>query len=104
MKLCSLVLELHLLQNFCHTQTDRHFPKMVKSCSRHPKTCKSIKLRKSKICTKPILSFTYIEESKKHGLTDVSGFYWPMTTDIKGFRNDNFLIIRLLADFESVID
>ena len=47
------------------TQTDRHFPEIVKSCSRPPKTCKSIKTRKSKISTKPIFSSTYIEESKK---------------------------------------
>ena len=79
MKFCSLVLELHLPQNFCHThtqthrhtdththrQTDRHFPKIVKSCLGHPKTCKSIENRKSKISTKPILSSTYTEESKK---------------------------------------
>ena len=73
MKFCSLVLELHLPQNFCHRhtdtqthrQTDRHFPKIVKSCSGHPKTCKSIENRKSKIYTKSILSSTYIEESKK---------------------------------------
>ena len=65
MKFCSLVLELHLPQNFCHTHTDRHFPKIVKSCSGHPKTCKSIENRKSKICTKPILSSICIEESKK---------------------------------------
>ena len=65
MKFCSLVLELHLPQNFCHRhtdthphrQTDRHFPKIVKSC-------KSIKNRKSKICTKPVLSSSYIEENK----------------------------------------
>ena len=80
MKFCSLVLELHLPQNFCHThtdtqthrhtdtetdrQTDRHFPEIVKSCSGHPKSCKSIKNRKSKICTKPVLSSSYIEENK----------------------------------------
>ena len=46
-----------------HRQTDRHFPEIVKSCSGHPKTRKSIKNRKSKIWTKPILSSTYIEES-----------------------------------------
>ena len=46
-------------------QIDRHFPEIVKSCSGHPKTCKSVKNRKSKICTKPILSSSYIEESKK---------------------------------------
>ena len=39
-----------------HRQTDRHFPKMVKTCSGCLKTCKSIKNRKSKIFTKPILS------------------------------------------------
>ena len=37
---------------------------MAKLCLEHPKTCKSIENRKSKICTKPILSSTYIEESK----------------------------------------
>ena len=53
-------------QSYRHTdtQTDRHFPKIVKSCSGHPKTCKSIKNRKSKICMKPILPSSYIEESK----------------------------------------
>ena len=69
MKFGALVFELHLPQNFCHThtdtQTDRHFPKIVKSCSGHPRTCKSIKNQKSKICTEPLLSSTYIEESKK---------------------------------------
>ena len=66
MKFCSLVLELLLPQN-CHTytETDKHFPEIVKSCSGHPKTCKFIKNRKSKICTKPVLSSMYIEESKK---------------------------------------
>ena len=81
MKFCSLVLELHLSQNFCHrhtdsqthTQTDRHFPEIVKSCSGHPKTCKSMKNRKSKICPKPILSSTYIEESKKKFFDKVNG-------------------------------
>ena len=77
MKFCSLVLELHLPQKFCHTHTDtqthrhtdtqtyRHFPEIVKSCSGHPKSYKSIKNWKSKICTRPILSSTYIEKSKK---------------------------------------
>ena len=58
MKFRALVLELHLPQNFCHTHTDtqkdRYCPEIVKSCSGHPKTCKSIENRKSKICTKPI--------------------------------------------------
>ena len=72
MKFYALVLELYLPQNFCrihadlHTDRhiDRHFPELVKSCSGHPKTGKSIKNQKSEICTKPILSSIYIEESK----------------------------------------
>ena len=64
MKFHALVLELHLPQNFCHAHIDRHFSEIAKSCSGHLKTCKSIKNRKSKICTKPILSSIYIEESK----------------------------------------
>ena len=75
MKFCSLVLELHLTQNFCHTHTDRHFPKIVKSCSGHPKPCKFIKNRKSKICTKPILSSTYIKISKKKNRAHVSSIF-----------------------------
>ena len=46
-------------------QTDRHFPKIVKSFSGYPETCKSIENWKSKICMKPILSSIYTEESKK---------------------------------------
>ena len=56
-------------QIFCHshtqTHTDRHFPEVVKSCSGHPKTCKSTKNRKSKIFKKPILSSVYVEENQK---------------------------------------
>ncbi|CAL1297983.1 unnamed protein product, partial [Larinioides sclopetarius] len=37
-------------------QTDRHFLKIVKSCSGDPKTCRSIKKRRSKIFAIPILS------------------------------------------------
>ena len=37
-----------------HAQRDNHFLEIVKSCSGHPKTCKSIKNRKSKIFTKPM--------------------------------------------------
>ena len=47
------------------TKTDRHFPEIVKSCSKYPKTCKTIKNRKSKICTKPIFYSIYIDENKK---------------------------------------
>ena len=60
-KFCWLYLE-RLPQSFCHahTQTHRHidrfFPKIVKSYKEHPKTRKSIKTRKSKICWKPIFS------------------------------------------------
>ena len=64
MKFCALVLELHFATKFL-SQTPRYFPETVKSLSRHPKTWKSIKYRKSKICTKPILSSIYNEESKK---------------------------------------
>ena len=64
MKFYALVLELQLPQNYCYRYTDRHFPEIVKSCSGHPKTYKSIKNWMSKIFTKPILSSIYIEESK----------------------------------------
>ena len=47
-----------------HTHTHRHFPEIVKSCSGHPKPCKSTKNRKTKIYTKLILSSIYIVESK----------------------------------------
>ena len=65
-KFYSLVLEMHLPQNFCltDTQIDRHFPKIVKWCSGHPKTYKSIKNWKSEVCTKPMLFSTCAEESK----------------------------------------
>ena len=67
MKFSALVLQLHLPQNFLsHIHTDRHFPDIVKSCSGHPKSSKSIKNRKSKTFGKPILSSIYIEQSKKH--------------------------------------
>ena len=38
---------------------------MIKSCSGHLKTCKSIENRKSKIFANPILSSYVLEESKK---------------------------------------
>ena len=63
MKFCSLVLELHLPQNFCHTltdsQTDKYFPEIVKSCSGHPKTCKLIKNRKY-VTQKKVKRFTIL--------------------------------------------
>ena len=46
------------------SQTDRHFPEIVQSCSGYSKTRKSIKNRKSKIFMKPVLSSIYIEGSK----------------------------------------
>ena len=66
MKFSGLVLELHLPQIFCHTDTKRgrHFPEVVKSGTGHPRTCKSTKKRKSKIFKKRMLSSTYVEESK----------------------------------------
>ena len=50
-------------QNLCHA----HFVKIVKSCTEHPKTSKSVKNWKSKIFTIPIISsdIECIEESKK---------------------------------------
>ena len=69
MKFYAFVLELNLPQNFCQThtdtQTDSHFPEVVKSCPGRPKTCKYIKNRKSKIFTKPIFSSIHTEKSKK---------------------------------------
>ena len=66
MKFCELVLELHLLQIFCHTRTDTqadaYIPEIVISRLRNPKTCKSIKKRISKNFSKPILSSTYVEK------------------------------------------
>ena len=44
-------------------QTNRHFLKIVKSCSGHLKTCKSIENRKSKIFANPILS-SYVYRRK----------------------------------------
>ena len=84
MKFCSLVLEIHLPHNFRHThtdtqthrQTDRHFPNIVKSCSGHPKMCKSIKNRKSKICLKPILSSACIEESNNENVEYLFSLEW----------------------------
>ena len=64
MKFCSLVLEIHLPQNFCHTQTgifqkqSNHVQDILKHVNM------STKNRKSKICTKPLLSSIYIEESR----------------------------------------
>ena len=46
------------------TQTDRHFPEIVKSCSRYPNSC-NCKKEKSKIFAKPIRSSILIEESNK---------------------------------------
>ena len=48
--------------------TDNHFPKIVKPCSKHLKTCKSIKNRKLKLFMGAIPFFTYSEESKNREL------------------------------------
>ena len=66
----SKISQNSVLSYSCHkifvayTQTDRHFPEIVKLCSLHP-----FKNRKWKICTKPILSSVYIEENK------ICGYY-----------------------------
>ncbi|CAL1301126.1 unnamed protein product [Larinioides sclopetarius] len=63
MKFCAVHFALAWPQNLCHT--DRHFPKIDKSCSGLPKTYKAIKKRKSKIFAIPILSaYVHKEESK----------------------------------------
>ena len=64
MKFGALVLELHLPQNFCHTDRQT-FSRNSEIVIRTFQTCKSIKNRKSKILTKPILSSINVEESKK---------------------------------------
>ena len=46
-----------------HTQRDKHFVKIVKLCSWHPKMCKSIKNHKLKIFIIQIL-FSYTEERR----------------------------------------
>ena len=52
----AFVLELHCPQNFGDLHTDKHFQKIVKSCSGHLKTCKSVENRRiSKIFSNPIL-------------------------------------------------
>ena len=61
MKFRALVLQLHPPQNFCRIHTLTH----GQTFSRISQTCKSIKNRKSKICTKLILSSIYIEENNK---------------------------------------
>ena len=63
--MCTSSGSAHATKCLSHTHTDRHFPEIVKSCSGHPKMCKSIKNWKSKIFTKPMLSSIHIEENKK---------------------------------------
>ena len=82
MKFCRLGSRATLVTKFLsHThrqrdrQTDRHFSEIVQSCSGHPKTCQSIKNRKSKNCAKAILSPTYIEENKNGKAYDVYYYY-----------------------------
>ena len=59
-----------------------HFPETAKSYSGHPKTCKYIKNRKSKICTKPIISSSYIEESNKELQTEKHNIFIFKSTSI----------------------
>ena len=54
MQFRQLVFTLERSKNLCHTQTDRHFVKIAKLFSGHPK--KSVKNWKSKIFTIPTLS------------------------------------------------
>ena len=66
MKFCLLVFAQMGQKNLCQTETHRQADssKVVKSSSKHPKTCKSIKNQKLNIFTKPILPSIYTEESK----------------------------------------
>ena len=72
MKLCKLIFQLYLVQNFFHRHTDRwtdwqtgkYFLKIANWCLKHAKTRISSKNRKLKIFTKSILSSIYIKESK----------------------------------------
>ena len=68
MKFCPSVFALVRSQNLCQTQTDRpterHFVKIVKSSSKHRKTCKSVKNQKSKISTISLLS-SYVKYRKE---------------------------------------
>ena len=54
-----------------HRQT---FSKNSQIVSGHLKACNTIKNRKSEICTKPILSSTYIDESKKKTMRKKNNF------------------------------
>ena len=47
-----------------HRPTDRYFVKIMKYCSKHPKTFKSFKNQKLKISTAPVLP-TYTEYKEK---------------------------------------
>ena len=72
----ALLLEIQRPQNFGDIQTERptnrHFLKMVKSCSGHLKTCKSIENWMSKIFASLILSSYAHRRSKKSFLRTVT--------------------------------
>ena len=68
MKFRTLVLELNLPQNFCHRHTDRLTDRQTDIFQKQSNRVQDIpkrENRKSKICSKPILSSTYIGKSKK---------------------------------------
>ena len=57
------VLALAQPQNLCHTHTEIHFLKIMKSCSEPSKTNKSVKNWKSKILMSSVFSsITYIRK------------------------------------------
>ena len=62
-----------LLHTYRHTETERHFPDIVKSCSGHPKTCQSIKNQKLKIFTILVLFSIFTEKSKNARLLRKKG-------------------------------
>jgi len=47
-EILSSTFRVSVAEKICITQTDRHFPKIVKSCLGPPKTYKSIKNRRQK--------------------------------------------------------
>ena len=60
-------------QSLCHTNRQTQFVKIVKSRTGHLKTCKSVKNRKSKVFTIPILP-SYIEVKRLLAPTALTEF------------------------------
>ena len=80
-----------------HTDTHRHFPKIVKSCSGHPKTCKSIENRKSKIYIFDFDICSYIRKKNGFRLENESKILIAViTTNVTLISNPfNFPAVKL---------